>query len=44
MAWLSTELSCHNFDYSYARIYRLNVEDFVVEIHHGDILYFSFTL
>ena len=26
--------------YSCACIYQLNVEDFVVEIHHGDILYF----
>ena len=33
-----------HFDYSYACIYQLNIEDFVVEINHGDILYFPFCL
>ena len=28
--------------YSYTHIYQFNIEDFVVEIYHGDILYFSF--
>ena len=41
MAWLSTTIdSSSHFDYSYAHIYQLNAEDFVVKIHHGDILYF----
>ena len=43
MAWLSTVVSSHHFDYSYACIYQLSIEDFVVEIHHGDILYILFT-
>ena len=32
-----------HFDYSYAHIYQLNIEDFVVEIHHGDFFIFHFT-
>ena len=44
LAWLSTVDPSGHFDYPYARIYQLNVEDFVVEIHHGDILYFPFCL
>ena len=42
MAWVSTVSDIGHFDYSYARFYTLNVEGFVVEIHHGDILYFPF--
>ena len=34
-----------HFDYSYDHIiYKLNVEEFVVEIHHGDFLYFPIPL
>ena len=42
MAWVSTVNASGHFDYLYAHFYQLNIEDFVVEIHHGDILYFSF--
>ena len=45
MTWVSTVSASGHFDYLYARIYRLNIEDFVIEIHHGDILiYFPFCL
>ena len=45
MAWISTVSASGHFGYLYARIYQLNVEDFVIEIHHGDILiYFPFCL
>ena len=44
LAWLSTLDPSGHFDYSYACIYQLNIEDFVVEINHGDILYFPFCL
>ena len=44
MAWVSTVSDIGHFDYSYARFYTLNVEGFVVEIHHGDILYFPTSL
>ena len=43
MAGVLTRESYRNDVYSYAHFYQLNIEDFVVEIHHGDILYFSFT-
>ena len=42
MAVVWTEGSFRNGVYSYAHIYQLNAEDFVVEIHHGDILYYYF--
>ena len=32
-----------HFDYPCACIYQLNIEDFVVENHHGDFLIFLFT-
>ena len=44
LAWLSTVDTSSHFDYSYAHIYQLIVAYFVVEIHHGDILYFPFCL
>ena len=44
MAWVSTVSASGHFDYLYAHFYQLNIEDFVIEIHHGDILYFSFPL
>ena len=31
-----------HFNFQYTDIYSLNVEDFAVEIHHGDFLYISF--
>ena len=34
LRWLSTASSTGHFDYSYAHIYGLFIEDFVVEIHH----------
>ena len=40
MAWVSTVNDIGHFDYLYAHFYQLNIDDFVVEIHHGDILYF----
>ena len=42
MAPLSTSESYGYGVYSYARIYQLNAENFVVEIHHDDILFFHF--
>ena len=42
MACLSTAESYSYGNYSYARIYKLNVEDFVVETHHGDFFFFFF--
>ena len=40
LAWVSSvDLSGH-FDYPCAHFYQLNVEDFVVEIHHGDFFLF----
>ena len=42
LAGVSTIESYSYGDYSYTRIYQKNVEDFVVEIYHGGILYFSF--
>ena len=39
---LSTTDPSGHFHYSYDCIYQLKVEYFVIEIHHGDILYFSF--
>ena len=45
MAWVSTVNASGHFDSLYAHLYQLNIEDFVVESHHGDdILYFSFHL
>ena len=38
LPWLSTASSTDHFDYSYAHIYHLIIEDFVVEIHHGPSL------
>ena len=43
MAWVSSIDPSGHFDYSYAHIYQLNIEDFVVEIHHGDFFIFHFT-
>ena len=43
MACLSTAESYSYGNYSYARIYKLNVEDFVVETHHGDFFFFFFS-
>ena len=44
LRWLLTASARGHFDYSYACIHQLFVEDFVVEIHHGDILlFFIFT-
>ena len=42
MAQVSTVDTRSHFNYLYAHFYQLNVEDFVVEVHHSDILYFSF--
>ena len=40
MAWISTVSDSGHFDYLYTHFYQLNIEDFVVAIHHGDFLYF----
>ena len=40
MAGIWTKASYCNGVYSYAHFYQVNAEDFVVEIHHRDILYF----
>ena len=40
MAWISTVSNSGHFDYLYTHFYQLNIEDFVVAIHHGDFLYF----
>ena len=42
MAWVLTVNVSGHFNYLYAHFYQLNIEDFVVEILHGGILYFSF--
>ena len=42
LRWILTaSFTCH-LDYSYAHIYQIKVEYFVIETYHGDILYFSF--
>ena len=43
LAWRSTVDPSGHFDYSYAYVYSLQLEYFVVEIHHGDFLIFLFT-
>ena len=43
MAWFSTADSKSYGFYSYACICQPNIEDFVVEIHHGGFLVFHFT-
>ena len=40
LEWLSTASSSGHFDYSYACIHHLIIEDFVVEIHHGRLHFF----
>ena len=40
MAVVSTEGSFRNGVYSYAHIYQIDVEYFVVEIHHGGFFIF----
>ena len=40
MAGIWTKASYRNGVYLYAHIYQIIVEYLVVEIHHGDILYF----
>ena len=35
LRWVSRIYPTVHFDYSYAHIYQLTVEDFVVESHHG---------
>ena len=44
MTPLSTAPSNSHFHYSYASMYSQQLEYFVVEIHHGDILYFPTSL
>ena len=44
LKWHSTASFGGHFNYPYAHLYQLNVEDFVVEIDHGDFLYFPFCL
>ena len=40
MAWLSSAESYSYGVYSYFHICQTNIEDFVVEIHHGGFVYF----
>ena len=40
LEWLSTASSSGHFDYSYACIHHLIIEDFDVEIHHGRLHFF----
>ena len=43
LAWVSNIDPSGHFDYPYACIYQLHIEDFVAEIHHGDFLIFLLT-